>query len=155
MDAPDDVRGRSPVVAGIAQRKPLIERGVGPRHRAMVLEISSNRVAKPPSIAEVPGQLAERRRVVHTVKSRCLDRRVGCVAPRLPPQATPPATVLSRPKSSTALTKRQPEWCDPYMCAAGWCSLQTQSPVLMGLQPGETSVTAFSPTVTPISVTCT
>src|SRR5215475_10647776 len=68
MDAPDDVRGRSPVVAGIAQRKPLIERGVGPRHRAMVLEISSNRVAKPPSIAEVPGQLAERRRVVHTGK---------------------------------------------------------------------------------------
>src|SRR5215831_7555229 len=50
MDAPDDVRGRSPVVAGIAQRKPLIERGVGPRHRAMVLEISSNRVAKPPPI---------------------------------------------------------------------------------------------------------
>src|SRR5262249_36744476 len=68
MDAPDDVRGRSPVVAGIAQRKPLIERGVGPRHRAMVLEISSNRVAKPPPIAEVPGQLAERRRVVHTGK---------------------------------------------------------------------------------------
>src|SRR5262245_37128987 len=68
MDAPYDVRGRSPVVAGIAQRKPLIERGVGPRHRAMVVEISSNRVTKPPSIAEVPGQLAERRRVVHTVK---------------------------------------------------------------------------------------
>src|SRR5262249_46421946 len=68
MDAPDDVRGRSPVVAGIAQRKPLIERGVGPRHRAIVLEITSNRVAKPPSIAEVPGQLADRRRVVHTVK---------------------------------------------------------------------------------------
>src|SRR5262245_60569451 len=64
MDAAGDVRGRSPVVAGIAQRKPLMERGVGPRHRAMVLEITSSRVAKPPSMAEVPGQLAERRRVV-------------------------------------------------------------------------------------------
>src|SRR5262249_11765677 len=68
MDAPDDVRGRSPVVAGIAQRKPLIERGVTPRHRAMVVEISSKQVAKAPSITEVPGQLAECRRVVHAVK---------------------------------------------------------------------------------------
>src|SRR5258706_15437039 len=68
MDAPDDVRGRSPVVGGIAQRKPLIERGVAPRHGATVVEISSKQVAKAPSIAEVPGQLAENRRVVHTVK---------------------------------------------------------------------------------------
>src|SRR5262245_48652030 len=66
MGGPDDGRGRSPGVAGIAQRKPLIERGVGPSHRATVLEISSNRVAKPPSIAEVPRQLGERRRVVHS-----------------------------------------------------------------------------------------
>src|SRR5436309_11317765 len=66
MDAPDDVRGRSPVVGGIAQRKPLIERGVAKRHRATVVEISSKQVAKAPSIAEVPGQLAEHRRVVHT-----------------------------------------------------------------------------------------
>src|SRR5215475_1214282 len=107
MDAPDDVRGRSPVVAGIAQRKPLIERGVGPRHRAMVLEITSNRVAKPPSIAEVPGHLAERRRVVHTGKVGAWIEGEVCVARRLPPQATPPAAVV---KSSTALTKRQPEW---------------------------------------------
>src|SRR6266487_1575751 len=68
MDAPDDVRGCSPVVGGIAQCKPLIERGVAKRHRAMVVEISSKQVAKAPSIAEVPGQLAEHRRVVHTVK---------------------------------------------------------------------------------------
>jgi len=38
--------GRSPVVAGIAQRKPLIERGVTPRHRATVVNISSKQVAK-------------------------------------------------------------------------------------------------------------
>jgi len=68
MDAPDDVRGRTPVVAGIAQRKPLIERGVTPRHRAFVVEIGSKQVAKPPSITEVPGQLAERRRVVIPLK---------------------------------------------------------------------------------------
>src|SRR5215471_1567662 len=68
MDAPDDVRGQSPVVGGIAYRKPLIERGVAPRHWATVVEISSNQVANAPSIAEVPGQLAEHRRVVHAVK---------------------------------------------------------------------------------------
>ena len=68
MDAPDDVRGRSPVVGGIAQGEPLIERGVAPRHRATVVEIGSKQVAKAPSIAEVPGQLAEHRRVVHAVK---------------------------------------------------------------------------------------
>src|SRR5262249_46516729 len=68
MQAPDDGRGCSPVVGGIAQCKPLIERGVAKRHRAMVVEISSKQVAKAPSIAEVPGQLAEHRRVVHTVK---------------------------------------------------------------------------------------
>src|SRR5262249_62308980 len=49
MDAPDHVCGRSPVVAGIAQRKPLIKRGVAPRHWAMVVEISSKQVAKAPS----------------------------------------------------------------------------------------------------------
>src|SRR5215469_16058334 len=68
MVAVDDVRGYTPVVAGIAQGDPLIKRGVAPRHRAMVVEISSKQVAKAPSIAEVPGQLAEHRRVVHTVK---------------------------------------------------------------------------------------
>src|SRR5215467_8759404 len=68
MDAPDDVCGRSPVVAGIAQGEPLIKRGVAPRHRAMVVEISSEQVAKAPSIAEVPGQLAKHRRIVHTDK---------------------------------------------------------------------------------------
>src|SRR5215510_8217303 len=34
----------------------------------MEFELSSKQVAKPPSIAEVPGQLAEHRRVVHPVK---------------------------------------------------------------------------------------
>src|SRR5215471_18223098 len=77
MDAPDDVRGQSPVVGGIAYRKPLIERGVAPRHRATVVEISSNQVAKAPSIAEVPGKLAEhRRRVGLTARSIGFAR--GC-----------------------------------------------------------------------------
>ena len=68
MDAPDHVRGRTPLVAGIAQRKPLIERGVTPRHRAFIVDIGSKQVAKAPSIAEVPGQLARHQRIVQTVK---------------------------------------------------------------------------------------
>src|ERR1700745_953695 len=77
MDAPDDVYGCSPVVGGIAQRKPLIDRGVAPRHRAIVVEISSKQVAKAPSIAEVPGQLAEHRRVVHPVKVGAWQTEAG------------------------------------------------------------------------------
>jgi hypothetical protein len=44
VDAPDDVRGQIPVVAGIAQGEPLIERGVAPRHRATVVEIGSKQL---------------------------------------------------------------------------------------------------------------
>src|SRR5262245_66029672 len=39
------------------------------------------------------------------------------------------------------------------MCAAGWCSLQPQSTVLMAYQPGASGVPAFSPTVSPGCVT--
>src|SRR5262249_6956011 len=39
------------------------------------------------------------------------------------------------------------------MCAAGWCSMQPQSTVLMAYQPGASGVPAFSPTVSPGCVT--
>ena len=53
---------------GIAQRKPLIEGGVTPRHRAFI-DISSKQVAKAPS-TEVPGQLARYQRIVQPRKVR-------------------------------------------------------------------------------------
>ena len=52
---------------GIAQRKPLIEGGVTPRHRAFI-DISSKQVAKAPSITEVLGQLARHQRIVQPRK---------------------------------------------------------------------------------------
>ena len=50
----DDIRGQVPVAAGIAEGKPLIERGRAPGHFAINVQIGTEQVAEPPIVSEVP-----------------------------------------------------------------------------------------------------
>src|SRR5262249_34682634 len=137
MDAPYDVRGQSPVVGGIAYRKPLIERGVAPRHRATVVEISSNQVANAPSIAEVPGQLAEHRRVVHAVKIGAWQSAfwdycsLHAAFPRGPRRQQLYSPAEKRPGVDQAMTGI----VSPVHVCCGLVFLQPQSTVLMAYHP--------------------
>src|SRR6478752_2536328 len=54
----NDVRGQVQLVAGITQGKALIERGVAKSHFAVNVDIGTEQVADPPTVPEVPRQLA-------------------------------------------------------------------------------------------------
>src|SRR5262249_60997188 len=123
-----------------------------PVARAMGAEISSKQVANPPSMAEVPGQLAEHRRVVHTVK-------VGACKPR-PGSRCTPASTAGHAASNCTLPPKIVHGVDQAttgmvrpvhvrLPTAEFVFLQPQSTVLMAYQPGASGVPAFSPTVSP------
>src|ERR1700722_12673888 len=63
LDAIDDVRRQVPVIACIAQREALIERGRTERHRLVDVGIGTEGITKAKSIAEVPSQLPKQSRV--------------------------------------------------------------------------------------------
>jgi hypothetical protein len=58
LGAPDDIGGQVPLVAGIAEREALIDRGRTPGRFATGVEIGAEQVAEAPIVSEVPRQLA-------------------------------------------------------------------------------------------------
>src|SRR3954451_201533 len=64
VSAPDHVRGQVQAIAGIAEGKPLIERGRTPCNFTINTQIGTEQVAESPIVPQVPCQLARDQRIV-------------------------------------------------------------------------------------------